>query len=102
MNRLYHPFGFRVYLICQDLKKFGEADNNGRQSAWEVTLFLCDLPVIDLIVPPNPGSRKECACYLTGDIGAYNTCGHLCRYCYANADAYRSVSDISGPCQAGR
>ena len=21
------------------------------------------------------------------DIGAYDTCGHLCRYCYANTDA---------------
>ncbi len=39
-----------------------------------------------LNVPPNPNNRKECACYLTGDIGQYNTCGHLCRYCYANAD----------------
>ena len=27
------------------------------------------------------------ACYLGGDIGAYNSCGHLCRYCYANYDA---------------
>ena len=40
----------------------------------------------NLEVPRNPYNRKECACYLTGDIGAYNTCGHLCRYCYANAD----------------
>ena len=40
----------------------------------------------NLKVPPNPGNRKECACYLTGDIGAYNTCGHFCRYCYANAE----------------
>ena len=31
-------------------------------------------------------SRKECACYLSGDIGAYDSCGHLCRYCYANND----------------
>ena len=40
----------------------------------------------NLILPPNPGNRRECACYITGDIGAYNSCGHLCRYCYANAD----------------
>ena len=39
-----------------------------------------------LHVPANPKNRKECACYLTGDIGQYNTCGHLCRYCYANVD----------------
>lgn len=40
----------------------------------------------NLITPPNPLNRKECACYITGDIGAYNTCGHLCRYCYANIE----------------
>lgn len=37
-----------------------------------------------LKVSKRPGARKECACYLSCDIGAYNTCGHLCRYCYAN------------------
>ena len=40
-----------------------------------------------LNVPVRTSSRKECACYLSGDIGEYNTCGHLCRYCYANYDA---------------
>lgn len=30
--------------------------------------------------------RRECACYLGSDIGAYHTCAHLCRYCYANDD----------------
>ena len=40
-----------------------------------------------LKVPARTSARKACACYLGGDIGAYNTCGHLCRYCYANADA---------------
>lgn len=32
-------------------------------------------------------ARKECACHLSADIGAYHTCMHLCRYCYANDDA---------------
>ncbi len=38
-----------------------------------------------LEVPKGRASRKECACHLSGDIGMYDTCGHLCRYCYANA-----------------
>lgn len=36
--------------------------------------------------PKRKGARGECACYLSCDIGAYNTCRHLCRYCYANAE----------------
>ncbi|WP_026525085.1 DUF1848 domain-containing protein [Butyrivibrio sp. MB2005] len=39
-----------------------------------------------LNAPKHKGARSECACYLSGDIGAYDTCGHLCRYCYANND----------------
>ena len=31
--------------------------------------------------------NNECACLLGTDIGAYDTCGHLCRYCYANSNA---------------
>lgn len=40
-----------------------------------------------LDVPKNKSPRSQCACLLGGDIGAYDTCGHLCRYCYANANA---------------
>ncbi len=39
-----------------------------------------------LKAPNRKGARAECACYLACDIGAYNTCRHLCRYCYANAE----------------
>ena len=41
---------------------------------------------MELHVPKRKNIRTECACYLSGDIGAYDSCGHLCRYCYANAD----------------
>ena len=30
--------------------------------------------------------REACNCVLGNDIGAYNTCPHLCKYCYANAN----------------
>ena len=39
-----------------------------------------------LNIPKRKAARADCACYLACDIGAYNTCRHLCRYCYANAD----------------
>ena len=40
-----------------------------------------------LKVPKKTQGRKECFCFLNGDIGAYNSCGHLCKYCYANYDS---------------
>ena len=39
-----------------------------------------------LIVPTSSKSREGCNCLLGNDIGAYNSCLHLCRYCYANFD----------------
>ena len=39
-----------------------------------------------LIVPSRKPNRDTCACYLACDIGAYDTCRHMCRYCYANND----------------
>lgn len=30
--------------------------------------------------------KGYCACYLSNDIGCYNSCMHLCTYCYANGN----------------
>ena len=45
-----------------------------------------------LRAPKRKGARAQCACYLSCDIGAYNTCRHLCRYCYANAEPARVLA----------
>lgn len=48
---------------------------------------------------------KESGCAISKDIGQYNTCVHLCEYCYANAskEAARSnykrhLSNPDGEC----
>ena len=39
-----------------------------------------------LNAPKNNSKRMQCNCLMGNDIGAYNTCMHLCKYCYANAN----------------
>ena len=40
-----------------------------------------------LDIKQKMNARKSyCSCYLSNDIGTYNTCLHLCNYCYANYD----------------
>ncbi|MCH3951323.1 MAG: DUF1848 domain-containing protein [Acidaminococcus sp.] len=41
---------------------------------------------IRLRPPVQKTARPGCPCLLGADIGAYNTCLHGCRYCYANYD----------------
>lgn len=33
----------------------------------------------------DPGQRDLCGCMAAKDVGEYNTCLHLCEYCYANS-----------------
>jgi hypothetical protein len=39
-----------------------------------------------LKLPKRKGQRSQCACFFGNDIGSYDTCKHLCKYCYANTN----------------
>lgn len=65
----------------RELAKYG-ADCSGcmTQAVFENALH-CRLDV-----PKSKSQRPECSCLLGKDIGQYDTCGHLCKYCYANSN----------------
>ena len=41
----------------------------------------------------DPGQRELCGCMAAKDVGEYNTCPHLCEYCYANASKDTAVAN---------
>lgn len=49
---------------------------------------------IRLDIPKKRSQRPECSCVLGTDIGAYDTCGHFCRYCYANSNRENVIRNL--------
>lgn len=41
----------------------------------------------------DKGQRAACGCMKSKDIGEYNTCPHLCEYCYANASKEIAIAN---------
>ena len=79
-----------------DLSEFGIKKNKCVDPELMVKLFSNNKPLMECIgydpmfgtlpaTNKDSGQRMDCGCVLSKDIGSYNTCGHGCIYCYANA-----------------
>lgn len=50
---------------------------------------------MNLKISRDKYQRKLCGCVESCDIGEYNTCKHLCHYCYANISSERVARNLS-------
>ncbi len=66
-----------------DLTEYGITPGACIDGALLRRLFGSDAVPEDL--PKDKGQRSLCRCVASKDIGRYDTCPHLCAYCYANS-----------------
>ena len=77
-----HHMNIRLCSKEKWLKEFG-IDIDGCMRLEDYETALGD----KLKVKQKMQARKGyCGCYLSNDIGEYNSCPHLCTYCYANGN----------------
>ena len=60
----------------------------------EADLFTGERTVIKKKNNKDKGQRQFCGCIVSKDIGEYNTCAHLCEYCYANSSKEAALRNL--------
>ena len=82
--KIGEKYGMVIHGCCEkaELEKFG-IDISGCMSQEIVEKAIHN----KLKIQKRQSQRAVCNCVLGNDIGEYNTCGHLCKYCYANANS---------------
>lgn len=115
LNELNKKWNLEIATCAEkiDLDKYGIKHNRCIDDDLIIKLFSNDKALMDYlgfkVIPAdifnnNPtivkkrdlkdkGQREFCGCILSKDIGEYNTCPHLCEYCYANASKEIAISN---------
>ena len=76
--------------------KYPEMDIFGNNDARDSVLMLPDgRCAFKTKNNKDKGQRLFCGCMVSKDIGEYNSCAHMCEYCYANTSKELACSNLA-------
>lgn len=88
------PKGIPIHLCCEQQTEAQYL----RKTACISCELIKSVTGFDAHYQKDKGQRKECLCLESVDIGAYNTCGNGCTYCYADRGMnVMSKYDLNSP-----
>ncbi|MCR5176110.1 MAG: DUF1848 domain-containing protein [Anaerovibrio sp.] len=89
LGKAFVDIGAKYGIIIRPCNEGDELASYGADCSGCMTVRTYEKALKARLNVPKMGKNQrngECACLLGSDIGAYDTCGHFCRYCYANSD----------------
>jgi hypothetical protein len=84
LNRIARKYHIEMATCAEEIDLSPIGIDHGKCIDDDLISRICGC---QLDVKKDRHQRKTCYCVESIDIGAYNTCNHICLYCYANSDA---------------
>ncbi len=103
IGRIARGFGIKVETCAEQIDLFDLGIEHGKCIDDRL---ISKLTGTKLNIGKDKYQRELCGCAASVEIGEYNTCGHLCQYCYANVskkkiERNRSLHNVQSPLLGG-